>query len=228
MRIGILGSGLMGAKLGTIFARAGHRVVFSYSRDARKLERLARAAGARASAGTPADAARDADALVLAVHWSRVRDVLRRAGDIDDKVIVTCCLPMNAGGTKFAIGGSWSGAEELAKRYPKSRVVGAFGTLPSEVFYRVYANRRREPRPDLLYYGDDARAKRVAVRLIRDAGYSPLDAGPLRMARYAEPFTMLISQLAYESGRSPALAYRFEHHVELAGPRAPRISRRRP
>jgi predicted dinucleotide-binding enzyme len=29
MRIGILGSGLMGAKLGTIFARAGHEVVFS-------------------------------------------------------------------------------------------------------------------------------------------------------------------------------------------------------
>jgi pyruvate/2-oxoglutarate dehydrogenase complex dihydrolipoamide dehydrogenase (E3) component len=29
MRIGILGSGLMGATLGTIFARAGHDVVFS-------------------------------------------------------------------------------------------------------------------------------------------------------------------------------------------------------
>src|SRR5438876_7620800 len=33
MRIGILGSGLMGAKLGTIWARAGHDVVFSYSRS---------------------------------------------------------------------------------------------------------------------------------------------------------------------------------------------------
>jgi 3-hydroxyacyl-CoA dehydrogenase len=29
MRIGILGSGLMGGKLGTLFARAGHEVVFS-------------------------------------------------------------------------------------------------------------------------------------------------------------------------------------------------------
>lgn len=28
MRIGILGSGLMGGKLGTLFARAGHEVVF--------------------------------------------------------------------------------------------------------------------------------------------------------------------------------------------------------
>ena len=42
MRIGILGSGLMGGKLGTIFARAGHEVVFSYARSEEKLKRLAR------------------------------------------------------------------------------------------------------------------------------------------------------------------------------------------
>jgi len=44
MRIGILGSGLMGAKLGTIWARAGHEVVFSYARSEQKLEKLAREA----------------------------------------------------------------------------------------------------------------------------------------------------------------------------------------
>lgn len=40
MRIGILGSGLMGGKLGTLFARAGHEVVFSYARSDAKLKRL--------------------------------------------------------------------------------------------------------------------------------------------------------------------------------------------
>ena len=44
MRIGILGSGLMGGKLGTLFARAGHDVVFSYARSEQKLKRLAREA----------------------------------------------------------------------------------------------------------------------------------------------------------------------------------------
>ena len=44
MRVGILGSGLMGGKLGTLFARAGHEVVFSYARSEEKLKRLARAA----------------------------------------------------------------------------------------------------------------------------------------------------------------------------------------
>jgi len=50
VRIGILGSGLMGGKLGTIFARAGHEVVFSYARRKEKLERLARDAGRNARA----------------------------------------------------------------------------------------------------------------------------------------------------------------------------------
>jgi predicted dinucleotide-binding enzyme len=95
VRIGILGSGLMGGKLGTIFARAGHDVIFSYSRSRQTLERLAREAGGNARAGTPREAARDADVLLLAVHWSRVDDVLQQAGDVSGRVIVTCSLPMN-------------------------------------------------------------------------------------------------------------------------------------
>lgn len=90
MRIGILGSGLMGGKLGTIFARAGHEVVFSYSRNHDKLKKLARDAGGRALAGSPTEAARNTDALLLAVHWSRVNDVLKQAGDLSGKVIISC------------------------------------------------------------------------------------------------------------------------------------------
>lgn len=96
MRIGILGSGLMGSKLGTIFARAGHDVVFSYSTSERKLKRLAREAKAHARSGTPHEATLNADALLLAVHWSRVDDVLKQVGDLAGKVIVSCSLPMNA------------------------------------------------------------------------------------------------------------------------------------
>ena len=44
MNIGILGSGLMGGKLGILFTRAGHDVVFSYARSDQKLKRLAREA----------------------------------------------------------------------------------------------------------------------------------------------------------------------------------------
>src|SRR6266699_1263785 len=210
MRIGILGSGLMGGKLGTLFARAGHEVVFSYARTEQKLKRLARDAGGKARAGTPADAARDADALLLAVHWSRVDDVLKQAGDISGKVIVSCSLPMNADDTGLVIAHTSSGAEALAKKAPKARVVSAFGTVPSEVLFGVFAARKKAKRPSLVYCGDDARSKKTAAKLIRDVGFDPVDAGPLHIARYTEPFTLLIAQLAYEGDEGPELAYRFE------------------
>ncbi|HMA43261.1 MAG TPA: hypothetical protein VKO86_04560 [Gemmatimonadales bacterium] len=66
------------------------------------------------------------------------------------------------------------------------------------------------PRPGLVCCGDDESAKETAAELIRDAGFDPVDAGPLRIARYTEPFALLVAQLAYGGTGSPALAYRFE------------------
>jgi predicted dinucleotide-binding enzyme len=211
MRIGILGSGLMGGKLGTIFARAGHDVVFSYAHSERKLQRLAREAEGRARAGTPREAVLDADAVLLAVHWSRVNDVLKQAGDLSDKVIISCSLPMNAADTRLVIAHTSSGAEALAKKVRKAHVVSAFSTAPSEVLFDVFRRKRRtRRRPSLLYCGDDRNAKHVAARLIRDVGFAPVDAGPLQVARYVEPFSLAVAQLAYEGDEGPEIAYRFE------------------
>jgi len=210
MRIGILGSGLMGGKLGTIWARAGHEVVFSYARSEQKLKKLARDAKGKARAGTPREAAQEADAVLLAVHWSRVDDVLKQAGDVSGKVVVSCSLPMNADDTGLVIAHTSSGAEALAKRVPEARVVSAFGTVPSEVLFDVFEARRKATRPSLVYCGDEAHSKKIAAQLIRDVGFDPVDAGPLRIARYTEPFTLLIAQLAYEGDEGPELAYRFE------------------
>jgi predicted dinucleotide-binding enzyme len=41
-------------------------------------------------------------------------------------------------------------------------------------------------------------------------GFEPVDAGALWIARYTEPFGLLMGQLAYEAGEGPELAYRFE------------------
>ena len=210
MRVGILGSGLMGGKLGTIFARAGHEVVFSYAHSKEKLKQLARDARGDARAGTPREAAQDADALLLAVHWSRIDDVLSQTGDLSGKVIVSCSLPMNEENTDLVVAHTSSGAEELAKRIPGARVVAAFHTVPSEVLFGVFEAKGKSTKPSLLFCGDDRRGKRVAAELIRDAGFDPVDAGPLRIARYIEPFCLLIAELAYGGKGGPELAYRFE------------------
>ena len=210
MRVGILGSGLMGGKLGTIFARTGHEVVFSYARSKDKLKKLARDARGNARAATPSEAAHYADALLLAVHWSRVEDVLNQTGDLSGKVVVTCSLPMNDDNSELVVAHTSSGAEELAMRLPNARVVSAFNTIPSEVLFGVYEARRTSTRPSLVYCGDDKASKAVAAELIRDVGFDPLDAGPLRIARYTEPFALLVAELAYEREGGPELAYTFE------------------
>jgi hypothetical protein len=202
----------MGGKLGSIFTQAGHEVVFSYARSRKKLKQLAQNAGAKARPGTPADAAKEADALLFAVHWSRLDDVLRQAGELSGKILLTCSLPMNAGDTELVIGHTDSGAEALQRRLPRARVVSAFGTVPSEVLFGVFEARGGSARPSLVYCGDDAEAKEVAKRLISDVGFDPVDAGPLRIARYLEPFTLLMAQLAYEGEGLPELAYRFDHY----------------
>ncbi len=217
MRVGILGSGLMGGKLGTLFARAGHDVVFSYARRSEKLKTLARKAGGGARAGTPGEAAQDADAVLLAVHWSRLDDVLGQAGDLSGKVIVSCSMPMSDDDSELVVAHTSSGAEELAKRARGARVVSGFHTVPSEVLlFDVFDARKRVRRPSLVYCGDDRRAKKVAATLIRDVGFDPMDVGPLRTARYTEPFSLVIARLAYEGRGGPELAYRFERFGERA------------
>ena len=68
---------------------------------------------------------------------------------------------------------------------------------PSEVLFDVFdAKRRRRLRPSLLYCDDNHYAKDIASQLSRDVGFEPVDAGPLRIARYLEPFTLAIAQLA--------------------------------
>jgi 8-hydroxy-5-deazaflavin:NADPH oxidoreductase len=197
MRVGILGSGLMGGKLGTIFARAGHEVVFSYARSNDKLRKLARDSQGNARAGTLGEAAKETDALLLAVHWSRIDDVLKQAGDLSGKVIVTCSLPMDAGNTRLIVANTSSGAEELIKKAKRAIVVSAFNSVPGEVLFGVFEARHKSPRPSLVYCGDDGSAKSLAAELIRDAGFDPVDCGPLRIARYTEPFALLVGELAY-------------------------------
>ena len=208
MRIGILGWNWWAASSGRC-SRAGHEVVFSYAHGMEKLMRLAKDAKGKARAGTPQEAAQAADTVLLAVHWLHVDDVLHQAGNLSGMVTLTCSLPMDAGNTGLLIGRTTSGAEELAKKVPKAKVVCAFNTVPSEVLFGVSAACRQANRPSLVYCGDDASSKAVAAELIRDVGFEPADAGPLRIARYTEPFALLVSQLAYEGTGGLELAYRF-------------------
>ncbi|NVO27243.1 NAD(P)-binding domain-containing protein [Donghicola sp. C2-DW-16] len=207
MKIAILGSGRMGAALGQSWAAAGHHVTFTYARSDAKLQRLAQATGG-AWASVP-EAIPDADAVLLSAHWSRIPDVLKQAGELADKIVLNCCVPLDEDDANLLYGPSTCGAEELARLRPHARWVSCFNTIPSETFAPVRV-RTLSPQPQVLMYGNDAGAKQVAQTLIRDAGFDALEAGGLTTGRYVEPFAMVTAVLAYGQPGGPALTYRFE------------------
>jgi 8-hydroxy-5-deazaflavin:NADPH oxidoreductase len=208
MRIGILGSGLIGGKLGTLLARAGHEVTFSYSRSKTKLDRLAKEAGTGARSGSPEEAVQGADVVLLAVHWSRVDDVLQQAGSLTGKTIITCSLPMTDDDSALAVGHTSSGAETLADKIPDAYVVSAFSTTPSEVLFGVFDGKDEAARPTLVYCGNDPGAKKKVAGLISDLGFEPRDIGDLKTARYVEPFSLLIAGIAYDGRGEAGVSYR--------------------
>lgn len=202
MQIGIIGSGLMGSALGSAWASAGHQVLFSYARDPRRLQEVARLAGFGARATTPAEAAA-AEAVLLAVPWRTLDDALAQAGTLQRKVIISCMLPMDDDDEQLAVGFTTSGAERLAQR-TGARVIGTFNTVWSDAIRAQLA--RHGPPPSMLYVGDDVEAKLAAAQLIRDAGFAPVNGGELANARLLEPFGLLMGRLGF--AYDPLLAYR--------------------
>jgi 8-hydroxy-5-deazaflavin:NADPH oxidoreductase len=203
VKIGVIGSGLMGAALGTVWAAAGHEVIFSYSRDFNKLQTLAQQAEGTARAGSPAEAAAQ-DVVLIAVPWKQVDAALAEAGSLAGKTLISCMLPMTDDDSALALGFSTSGAEELANR-TGAKVVGTFNTVWSNVIAETRDS--DAPRPSMFYVGDDTGAKQTAAVLIRDAGFEPVDAGELQTARLLEPFGLMMGQLGF--AYNPLVAYRF-------------------
>lgn len=184
MKIGVIGSGGIGGTVGTLWAKAGHEVLFS-SRNPETLSPLVTAAGSNASAGTIAAAASFADVILLAVYYWTTADALAAAGSLDGKVIIDATNPYsrNEAGQIQRVP-DVSSALELAQRVPHAKIVKAYNTLPTATL----ANEHHRADPYVLFYsGDDADAKAIAAQLIADSGFVGIDLGGLEQVVQQEP-----------------------------------------
>jgi predicted dinucleotide-binding enzyme len=178
MRIAVIGTGRVGRALGGRWREQDHDVTFG-------------ARTPREDAVSIADAARDAEVVVLAVPYDAALDAIAAAGDLDGKVLVDCTNPVGPNGLK--LGTTTSAAEQIASHASGARVVKSFNTTGAENM----ANSDYGEAPLAMpIAGDDADAKRVVSELARDLGFDVLDVGPLSAARYLEPFAMVWISLA--------------------------------
>lgn len=208
MQIAILGAGNVGGALGKAWAQKGHSIAYGVPDPTEAKYRPTAEAAGNARLASVADAARNADVLVLAVPFPAVDAALAAAGNLSGRLVIDVTNPLRMGiaGLELALGFDRSGAEHVAARAPGAAV---FKTL-NQVGYEVMANAAGYAAPPVMFVaGDDSARKPTVMNLVSDLGFNAVDAGPLTAARLLEPLAMLWIHMAINrnAARDNAFAY---------------------
>src|SRR5688572_18519986 len=182
MRIGIIGSGAMGGATGLQWARAGHEILFS-SRNPQELTELVGAAGPRARAGYPQEAATFGDVVLIAVPYGALPQVGRdHAALMQGKIVIDCGNPRADRDGPMADDAIAKGTGVASAEYlPGVRLVRAFNCMSAQQMEREA--HRPDPKIGVPIASDDAEAIRVTSELAVDAGFDPVVVGGLARAR---------------------------------------------
>lgn len=205
MKIGIIGSGNVGGALGTRWAKIGHEVIFGTREPhGAEMQQLAARASGKTRAASLADAARQAEVLLLAIPWPATQQVIASLGDLSGKILIDATNPLLPDLSGLAIGTTTSAAEQVAGWARGAKVVKAFNTVGANIMENPAFEGHR---PVMFYCGDDVDAKQVVAKLISELVFEPVDAGPLKQARLLEPFAMLWISMAFGQGMGRDFAF---------------------
>jgi predicted dinucleotide-binding enzyme len=140
--------------------------------------------------------------MLLAVPADAALEALKEAGEVGGKLVIDCTNRMGAPG--FEKGRSK--AEELAAAAPDAYVFKAFNAA----FAKVMANRGRVhgQKADLAFCGDGEVGRERLEKLIDDAGFAPLDCGPLENAYLVEALGATMIYLGYGANLGTDIAWK--------------------
>ena len=205
MRVAIIGTGNVGSAIAHGLKGKGHAVTLG-ARDPRSSEVAALAAATGAAAALPAEAARVADVVILALPWSAAKTAIRSLGDLSGKTVIDCMNPLGMvdGALGLTIGHTTSGGETVAGWLPGAHVVKTLNQVGAEVMAK---NDHLPHRPVMFMAGDSETAKTQVAVLLTDLGFEPLDAGGLAKARLLEPLGILWINQSLFRGKSRNWAF---------------------
>jgi 8-hydroxy-5-deazaflavin:NADPH oxidoreductase len=142
------------------------------------------------------------------VPFGAIDDVVKAAGNVfADKTVVDATNALDAN-MNLAVGFTTSGAEELQKKLPKSRVVKAFNTVFAQ---HMESGKLADQRLTAFVAGDDEPSRRQVMDLAGGIGFDPVDAGPLKNARLLEPLAYFNIQLGYGLGMGTQIGFKLLH-----------------
>src|SRR5919108_4836610 len=146
MKIGIIGSGRIGTTFGTLWAKAGHEIMFS-DRELENAKRAAQTVGARARAGTVEEAVAFGDAVLIAVPYGALPAIAQQVGEkLKGKGVVDPNNPVPSRDGEMAVAAKEKGAAvSTAAMFPGVRTVRAFNSWG----YQTMAREANRPAPPM-------------------------------------------------------------------------------
>jgi len=178
MKIGIIGSGNIGANAARLFVRAGHEVVLSNSRGGQGLEALVAELGGKARASTIEEAANFGEVILVAIPFGKYRAL--PADAFKGKVVIDTgnYYPERDGKFSELDNDETTSSELMSLHLKEARLVKGFNTI----YFKHLAtqgdtSRPLEERRAIFIAGDDSEAKEVVARLIEEIGFAAVDTG---------------------------------------------------
>jgi len=199
MRIGILGTGDVGRKLGSKLASLGHEVKMG-SRTAQNPNSYewVRMTGSKASAGTFADAAKFGEVVFNCTAGSASLEALKLAGadNIGMKVLIDVANPLDFSRgmpPSLTVSNTDSLGEQIQRNFPEAKVVKALNTLSNTVMTDPHLVPGDS---DVFVCGNNVLAKGTVTEILKSFGWkSPIDLGDITAARGLEMWLPLWATL---------------------------------
>jgi predicted dinucleotide-binding enzyme len=202
MKIGVIGSGRVGAALGGVWAKAGNTVMFS-SRNLDSDKKLAADLGGNARAGTPKEAATFGEVLLFAVPYSAFPELIKSLGpSLKGKIIINASNPFPQRDGDIANEARSKGVGLFDEQlFPGAHVVRAFNAVGAAHMASAHEDPGKIGMP---IAGSDTHALDVVSQLVREAGFEPVVVGAPEMGQYLMPGTPLAGEHTPAEVRSVA------------------------
>jgi len=193
MKIGVIGSGVVGKTLAAGFLKHGHTVTIG-TREAAKLKDWGAQHKAAKIAGF-AETAAFGEVVVLAVGGAVALDALKLIGaaNLDGKPVIDATNPIGGGPPVHGVLSYFTSLtdslmERLQKAYPKAHFVKAFNSVGAG---QMVDPQFSDGKPTMFICGENDGAKKTVAKLVEDLGWEVADMGAVEAARAIEPLCML-------------------------------------
>ena len=195
MKIGIIGTGVMGQSLAKAFASENHQVMFG-TRDVSKPEVISfQSKNPTITIGTFAETAKFGELLILTVSGDVAESAVQLAGieNFRGKTVIDTTNPIAKGKPengvlRFFTDINFSLMEKLQQLIPDAHFVKCFNSIGNNV---VYKPSYKQGPPSMFICGNNEGAKKTVADILTVFGWEAEDMGMAEAARSIESLCVL-------------------------------------